>query len=80
MDSNTLEQPNEAFRHLSVIVLRHRWQNWFRKSYWVRCWKCNLADGPYFDLAEARVKERWYYGFMQSQRPQCRARQERALL
>jgi hypothetical protein len=70
----------EPLRHYAVTVSRRRLRDWFRKSYWVRCWKCEVVRGPYFDLHNARVEERYQYGFMQNHRPQCDARAERGLL
>ena len=69
----------EPLRHLATLISRRRLRDWFRKTYWVRCWKCTLCDGPYFDLSVARDRERYWYGYMQTQRPECRSRQERAV-
>lgn len=34
-------------RHLPLVVYTHRPRDFFRARYWVRCWACDLCDGPY---------------------------------
>jgi len=41
--------------HNFVIVYRRRWQNFFCKTYWLRCCRCNFEDGPYPTITSA-----WY--------------------
>jgi hypothetical protein len=37
-------------RHLTCVIYRRRIVDLFRKTYWVRCWKCeSLYLGPFWD-------------------------------
>ena len=35
------------FRHMPSIFYRRRAKDWFRKTYWVGCWHCDIELGPY---------------------------------
>lgn len=40
--------------HLPVVTATRSWRDWFGKRYWVRCWECNEASGPWITLAMAQ--------------------------
>lgn len=46
-------------RHATVITDRRRWRDGFHLTFWVRCWDCDLADGPYpnADLAREQANK-----------------------
>lgn len=58
-------------RHSTVVVYRRRLKDGLRKSYWVRCWRCDLRDGPWWDEDQARDRSKELFGLMQSDRPLC---------
>lgn len=59
-------------RHNTVVVYRRRAKDLFRKSYWVRCWRCDLRDGPFWDEGQAKDYADELFGSMQWDRPMCR--------
>jgi hypothetical protein len=42
-------------RHQSIVVTTRRLRDWFRWRYWVRCWDCNLRDGPFVSKSLATI-------------------------
>lgn len=43
--------------HLPSVVYTRRVRDLFRRRYWVRCWQCDLALGPFPDRGFARSVE-----------------------
>jgi len=39
--------------HAPVVTVSHRIQDWLRGRYWVRCWNCDLKEGPFDTRTEA---------------------------
>lgn len=39
--------------HLTTVVYRRRVRDWWRRTYWVRCWHCDeLELGPIIRTSE----------------------------
>ncbi len=45
---------DELCGHSAVLTYTRRPRDLFRKRFWVRCWDCDLADGPYVHDYAAR--------------------------
>jgi hypothetical protein len=44
--------------HEPRVITTRRPRDWFRRRYWVRCWKCDLRLGPYRYLTVAHAAAR----------------------
>jgi hypothetical protein len=44
-------------RHLYALTYRRRWRDALRKTYWIRCWECDLNEGPFTTRDEAMAAE-----------------------
>ena len=45
-------------RHLPVVVSRRRVRDLLRRTYWVRCWECDLEAGPERTAGDAHITRR----------------------
>jgi hypothetical protein len=64
-------------RHMSVVVTEPRWRNWrhlFRQRWLVRCWKCDLREGPFDTHDQAFWRAHHLYGEIGSNAPWCNQR------
>jgi hypothetical protein len=48
-----------APRHLPCVVYTRRLRDRFRKRFWLRCWTCELRDGPFEAWPMANVERQW---------------------